>query len=233
KANPARQPHGLRVRGGRRRVRHCVLPRPGGPVCTHRAARPDACLPDRGRVHAVCGRRPRHAVRHAGGDQHDGEPAPASGQGHDATLHLLWRLLAHLARLRHGHAACADARPPALAKTAAVLAIGVVKAWRLLGRLDPVVVVGFGGYPTVPPVLAATFRRVPTVVHDANAVIGRANRLLAPRVTAIATTFAGVLDGEPSLAAKATHTGNPVRPMVIAAAATPYAAPAPDGPLRL
>ncbi len=123
--------------------------------------------------------------------------------------------------------------PVALAKTAAVLAIGIVKAWRLLGRLKPAVVVGFGGYPTLPPVLAATFRRVPTVVHDANAVIGRANRLLAPRVTAIATTFPGVLDGEPSLAAKATHTGNPVRPVVIAAAATPYAAPAPDGSLRL
>ncbi len=123
--------------------------------------------------------------------------------------------------------------PVALARTAVVLAIGIVKAWGLLGRLKPAVVVGFGGYPTLPPVLAATFRRVPTVIHDANAVIGRANRLLAPRVTAIATTFAGVLDGEPSLAARATHTGNPVRPMVIAAAATPYAAPALDGPLRL
>ncbi len=64
--------------------------------------------------------------------------------------------------------------------------------------------------------------------------MGRANRLLAPRVTAIATTFAGVLDAEPTLAAKATRTGNPVRPAVIAAAATPYrGAGSRTGSLRL
>jgi UDP-N-acetylglucosamine--N-acetylmuramyl-(pentapeptide) pyrophosphoryl-undecaprenol N-acetylglucosamine transferase len=72
---------------------------------------------------------------------------------------------------------------------------------------------------------------VPSLIHDANAVIGRANRLLAPRVTAIASTFPAVFDAEPALAAKATLTGNPVRPAVIAAAATPY--PAPNDPLRL
>ena len=55
--------------------------------------------------------------------------------------------------------------------------------------------VGFGGYPTVPPLLAATLRRMPTIIHEQNAVMGRANRLLAPRVTAIATSFPGVLDG--------------------------------------
>ena len=65
----------------------------------------------------------------------------------------------------------------------------------------------------------AAFRRM---IHEQNAVMGRANRLLAPRVRAIATGFPGVLDREPALAAKATHTGNPVRPAVIAAAATPY-----------
>jgi UDP-N-acetylglucosamine--N-acetylmuramyl-(pentapeptide) pyrophosphoryl-undecaprenol N-acetylglucosamine transferase len=62
--------------------------------------------------------------------------------------------------------------------------------------------------------------------------MGRANRLLAPRVTAIATSFPGVLDREPALAAKATRTGNPLRPAVLAAVA-PYAAPGPGGPLRL
>jgi UDP-N-acetylglucosamine--N-acetylmuramyl-(pentapeptide) pyrophosphoryl-undecaprenol N-acetylglucosamine transferase len=63
-------------------------------------------------------------------------------------------------------------------------------------------------------------------------VMGRANRLLAPRVRAIALSFAGVLDRDPKLAAKATRTGNPVRPAVIAAAA-PYAPPGATGPLRL
>jgi UDP-N-acetylglucosamine--N-acetylmuramyl-(pentapeptide) pyrophosphoryl-undecaprenol N-acetylglucosamine transferase len=123
--------------------------------------------------------------------------------------------------------------PLALAKTAAVLGFGIGQAYRLLGRLRPSAVVGFGGYPTIPPVFAATMRRIPTLIHDSNAVIGRANRLLSSRATAIATTFPGVLDDTPQLAAKATHTGNPVRPAVIAAATTPYAAPEPAASLRV
>jgi UDP-N-acetylglucosamine--N-acetylmuramyl-(pentapeptide) pyrophosphoryl-undecaprenol N-acetylglucosamine transferase len=123
--------------------------------------------------------------------------------------------------------------PLALARTGIALGWGVIQAWLLLGRIAPAAVVGFGGYPTVPPVLAATLRRIPTVIHDSNAVIGRANRLLSARVTAIATTFAGMLDAAPALAAKATQTGNPVRPAVIAAATTPYLAPEPAGPVRL
>jgi len=121
--------------------------------------------------------------------------------------------------------------PIAAGNTIARLGMGFIQAWRLIGRLKPAIVVGFGGYPTVPPVLAAVQRGVPTLIHDANAVIGRANRLLAPRVTAIATTFPDVLGGAPGLAAKATLTGNPVRPAVVAAAATPY--PALRDPLRL
>ena len=121
--------------------------------------------------------------------------------------------------------------PVALTRTAAVLGIGFVQAWALIGRLKPAAVIGFGGYPTIPPVLAATWRGVPTVIHDANAVIGRANRLLAPRVTAIATTFPDVFRNEPVLSLKATLTGNPVRAAVIAAAATPY--PAANDPFQL
>ena len=120
-----------------------------------------------------------------------------------------------------------------MARTVSVVGLGIAKAWWLIGRLKPAAVVGFGGYPTIPPLLAATLRRVPTVIHDANAVIGRANRMLAPRVSAIATTFPGVLDGEAALAAKATHTGNPVRLAVTQAAAVPYKVPHPAGPLRL
>jgi UDP-N-acetylglucosamine--N-acetylmuramyl-(pentapeptide) pyrophosphoryl-undecaprenol N-acetylglucosamine transferase len=112
--------------------------------------------------------------------------------------------------------------PIALTQTAAALGFGLLQAWRLIGQLHPVTVIGFGGYPSVPPVLAAAWRGVPTVIHDANAVVGRANRLLAPRVGAIATTFPETFREAPDLAAKATLTGNPVRPAVIAAAATPY-----------
>jgi UDP-N-acetylglucosamine--N-acetylmuramyl-(pentapeptide) pyrophosphoryl-undecaprenol N-acetylglucosamine transferase len=123
--------------------------------------------------------------------------------------------------------------PLALARTATILGLGTLKAWAMLGRRKPAAVVGFGGYPTIPPVLAATLRGIPTVIHDSNAVIGRANRLLASRVTAVATTFPGILDREPTLAAKATQTGNPIRPAVLAAAAVPYVAPEPDARLRL
>jgi UDP-N-acetylglucosamine--N-acetylmuramyl-(pentapeptide) pyrophosphoryl-undecaprenol N-acetylglucosamine transferase len=123
--------------------------------------------------------------------------------------------------------------PIALARTLARLGVGTLHSWRLIRRIAPAAVVGFGGYPTIPPVLAATFRRIPTLIHEQNAVMGRANRLLAPRVRAIATSFPGVLVDQPALAAKATHTGNPVRPMVVQAAATPYPAPATGTPLRI
>jgi len=123
--------------------------------------------------------------------------------------------------------------PLAYAKTAAMLGFGVAKAYLLLGRLRPAAVIGFGGYPSIPPVLAASLRGIPTVIHEQNGVMGRANRLLAPRVNAIATSFPGVVETEPALAAKATRTGNPLRPAVIAAAAVPYARPDAHGALRL
>lgn len=123
--------------------------------------------------------------------------------------------------------------PISVAKTVTVLGLGVAKAWRKLGELRPAIVVGFGGYPTIPPVMAATLRGIPTLLHEQNGVMGRANRLLAPRVTAIATSFAGVLDKQPALAAKATRTGNPIRPNVVAAAATPYPPLDATSPLNL
>jgi len=121
--------------------------------------------------------------------------------------------------------------PIALIRTAAMLGLGYFQARTLLARLKPAAVVGFGGYPTVPPVLAAARTGLPSLIHDANAVIGRANRFLATRVAAIATSFPDVFRAAPELAAKATLTGNPVRPAAVEAAATPY--PAPADPLRL
>jgi UDP-N-acetylglucosamine--N-acetylmuramyl-(pentapeptide) pyrophosphoryl-undecaprenol N-acetylglucosamine transferase len=123
--------------------------------------------------------------------------------------------------------------PISLARTAAVLGFGILRAHMLLGRLKPAIVVGFGGYPSVPPVLAATLRKIPTLIHEQNAVMGRANRLLAPRVSVIATSFAGVLDADATLAAKATRTGNPLRPAVLAAAADSFVPPEDGGLLRL
>src|ERR1041385_3142369 len=115
--------------------------------------------------------------------------------------------------------------PFSLARTATLLAVGTAKAWSLIGRVRPAVVVGFGGYPTVPPLLAASMRDVPTVLHEQNGVMGRANRFLASRVTAIATSVPSLANLDPRLRSKVSFTGNPVRPQVIEAAATPYAAP--------
>jgi UDP-N-acetylglucosamine--N-acetylmuramyl-(pentapeptide) pyrophosphoryl-undecaprenol N-acetylglucosamine transferase len=122
--------------------------------------------------------------------------------------------------------------PISLARTATLLALGTAKAWTLLGRIKPSVAVGFGGYPTVPPLLAASWRGIPTVLHEQNGVMGRANRLLAPRVTAIASGFPTLKNINRHWRTKMTFTGNPLRPQVVAAAAAPYAA-RDDGKLRL
>lgn len=123
--------------------------------------------------------------------------------------------------------------PLALARTGAMLAAGTVVALNLVRRHRPAAMIGFGGYPTLPPLMAARLSRVPTLIHDSNAVLGRANRFLAGRVDAIATSLPGVFDRDPALASKATLTGTPLRPAVLAAASQPYAAPSADGRLRL
>ena len=110
------------------------------------------------------------------------------------------------------------------------LAQGTRQCLKLIDRLKPDIVVGFGGYPTVPPVYAATMRKVPSLIHEQNAVMGRANRYLAGRVTAIATGFA--LKDE-THAAKSTVVGNPVRPPVLEAADVPFQPVAPGGALNL
>lgn len=107
---------------------------------------------------------------------------------------------------------------------------GVRQASAVIGRIRPAVVVGFGGYPTLPPLYAATRRKVPTLIHEQNAVMGRANRALAGRVDAIA---GGFLPQDASAAgAKTVTTGNPVRPQVLEAAKTPYSASAGKQPFR-
>ncbi|WP_315703077.1 MULTISPECIES: undecaprenyldiphospho-muramoylpentapeptide beta-N-acetylglucosaminyltransferase [unclassified Bradyrhizobium] len=123
--------------------------------------------------------------------------------------------------------------PLALARTALMLGTGTLAAFRLMRRLKPVAVVGFGGYPTVPPLVAARLAGVPGIIHDANAVLGRANRLLSSYVKAIATSLPGVLDRDPALAPKTTTVGTPMRPAILEAAAVGYTAPAASGPFRL
>lgn len=97
---------------------------------------------------------------------------------------------------------------------------GLRAARRLVARLKPKAVVGFGGYPTVPPLLAATGLGIPSIIHEQNAVMGRANKALAARVQAIAGGFLPETGGRH--AAKTVTTGNPVRPAVLSAAERAY-----------
>jgi len=123
--------------------------------------------------------------------------------------------------------------PVAMARTAVLLSRGLIAAFKLLGEIKPKVVIGFGGYPTFPPLKAAGLRGIPTLLHEPNAVLGRANKMLAKGVTGIATSFAATKYLAPELADKARLTGNPVRTSVIEAAKRPFSPPTPQGPLSL
>lgn len=106
------------------------------------------------------------------------------------------------------------------------IALGVFAARRLLRALAPAAAVGFGGYPAVPTMLAASRLGMPTVIHEQNARLGRANRWLLPRMKRVATSFSHV-DGLGEIdRARIVETGNPVRPVVVAERGTPYAPPA-------
>jgi UDP-N-acetylglucosamine--N-acetylmuramyl-(pentapeptide) pyrophosphoryl-undecaprenol N-acetylglucosamine transferase len=91
------------------------------------------------------------------------------------------------------------------------LAVGTLAARSLMGKMEPSVVVGFGGYPTVAPVTATRFMRnpPPVVLHEQNAVLGRANRALAKRATVLALSFAATAKLPAGVAT--ALTGNPVR----------------------
>ena len=113
------------------------------------------------------------------------------------------------------------------------LLIGTLEARSLLRRLRPCAVVGFGGYPTVPPLYAARRLGIRTVIHEQNAVLGRANRLLAGRVDLIATSFEATAGLDAAQAARTMLTGNPVRSDIAALHRGTYRAPNGDGRLRV
>jgi UDP-N-acetylglucosamine--N-acetylmuramyl-(pentapeptide) pyrophosphoryl-undecaprenol N-acetylglucosamine transferase len=109
---------------------------------------------------------------------------------------------------------------------AAALAAGTWQARGILARLDAAAVVGFGGYPSVAPVLATRLlRRRPTVVlHEQNAVLGRANRMLSNHADTLALSHAAT--AKLPAGAHTLLTGNPVRPAIAALAGQGYAPPA-------
>jgi UDP-N-acetylglucosamine--N-acetylmuramyl-(pentapeptide) pyrophosphoryl-undecaprenol N-acetylglucosamine transferase len=130
-------------------------------------------------------------------------------------------------------ATIAGKSPVAIARTALTLVRGLGVARGLLKSLRPGAVVGFGGYPTLPPLLAARQLRIPAALHEQNAVLGRANKFLSKGVTAVATSFARTKGLDGGLTGKARFTGNPVRDLVIEAARIPYMEPEDGGALAL
>ena len=115
-----------------------------------------------------------------------------------------------------------------MARGALAIAAGVSRARRAFRRLKPAVVVGFGGYPSLPALLAARGRRIPTVIHEQNSVLGRVNRFLAPRVDAVACAFPILGKATVEIARRARVVGNPVRPEIRALHDRPYAEPSPS-----
>jgi UDP-N-acetylglucosamine--N-acetylmuramyl-(pentapeptide) pyrophosphoryl-undecaprenol N-acetylglucosamine transferase len=120
-----------------------------------------------------------------------------------------------------------------LAKAQAVarLAYGTAQAAKVFNAIKPRAVIGFGGYPTVPPLLAAGFLKIPAVLHESNAIMGKANRFLSGHVDKIAAGLPN-LSVAPPLRGKVVVTGNPVRPAVLEAARLPFPA-FDDGAFRL
>ena len=123
--------------------------------------------------------------------------------------------------------------PWGVARMAFTLLRGIVRARALLREVKPSVIIGFGGYPTVPPLIAARVLNIPVVLHEQNAVMGRANRLLVRFATAIGLTFEKTKYLGEAHRAKAHLVGTPVRDAVLAEAKTPFIEPTPNGKLKL
>lgn len=113
------------------------------------------------------------------------------------------------------------------------IAQGRLMARRLYASFAPSAVVGFGGYPAFPALLGAFAEKIPTVIHEQNAVLGRVNRFTARQVNAIATAYPDVLRLSPRYAQKVHLVGNPVREEVLGLREEPYPPLLADGIFRV
>jgi UDP-N-acetylglucosamine--N-acetylmuramyl-(pentapeptide) pyrophosphoryl-undecaprenol N-acetylglucosamine transferase len=112
------------------------------------------------------------------------------------------------------------------------IAAGVSQARRAFARIKPAAVVGFGGYPSLPALLAAPMAKIPTIIHEQNAVLGRVNRYIAGRATAVACAFPTLEKASSKVKAKVHVVGNPVRPEIRALYDQPFPKPG-MGPIRM
>ncbi len=122
-----------------------------------------------------------------------------------------------------------------LGKVKAVLsiAVGIFQSRRALKALKPSVVVGFGGYPSMPPAAAAASLGIPLILHEQNSVLGRVNKLLAGFARAIATSFDNTESPDQETVGKMVYTGNPVRRAILPLFGKPYNSPGTQGPIRI
>lgn len=123
--------------------------------------------------------------------------------------------------------------PLGYARAGAALLKGRAMAIQLYRSFRPDAVIGFGGYPALPALLAAFNQGIPAAVHEQNAVLGRVNRLVAGKVDVIATSYAEVERLAPRLRGKTRLVGNPVRDAVLALRAKPYPLLEEDGIFRV
>jgi UDP-N-acetylglucosamine--N-acetylmuramyl-(pentapeptide) pyrophosphoryl-undecaprenol N-acetylglucosamine transferase len=118
-------------------------------------------------------------------------------------------------------------------KTLGTLGNGFQAAYKIMGESAPKAIIGFGGYPTLAPVLAAIGRGIPSAIHEQNSVMGQANRFLAPMVKAIACSFERTKYLEGKLLNKVRVTGTPLRSSVLALHNVPYRPPSSQAQLNL
>jgi UDP-N-acetylglucosamine--N-acetylmuramyl-(pentapeptide) pyrophosphoryl-undecaprenol N-acetylglucosamine transferase len=123
--------------------------------------------------------------------------------------------------------------PIGLLKAGVAILKGVGQAQSAFARIGADVVVGFGGYPSAPALVAAVATRRPTLIHEQNAVLGRTNRMLAPAVGTVASAFPTLGRAPAKVKARAKLVGNPVRPDIRALFDRAYVAPAGDGPIHV
>lgn len=113
------------------------------------------------------------------------------------------------------------------------LGIGIIQAKSLINKVRPSVVIGFGGYPSFPSVYAAQKKNIPTIIHEQNAILGRANAMLAKKADRIALSWPKVTGIEESDAVRAVVVGNPVRQDIASLFNEPYPSIEQDGALRI
>ena len=110
---------------------------------------------------------------------------------------------------------------------------GYLQSRRLISKYKPGLVIGFGGYPSMPPMVAAQQKNILTVIHEQNAVLGRANAYLAPKADRIALSLPDMSSLEEADAVRAVVTGNPIRSDIAALYAHPYITPDDDTPFHI